>query len=303
MAGRITKEEQEIIRELRLQGYGPRVIGNKLGRGKKTIQRQFVTLGLPTNLKDAGIKQKFLRKVIECKFCGTNYETSDVKTKFCSDNCRGKHNKRTTLRTIRTCGHCGKKFKTYKSKYCSEECRYPNQSNQLHKIRNSRKMYYISCIGCNKRFITRRRRKYCNKECDYKCNYVSKAKTHSIKCTECGKHKEVSFKRKKFCSDTCSKKYANRENYLRRERLKRLNGKIHWDISIERLMKRDGKRCYLCGVKVDIKDISVIDNNMIHGDMYPSIDHVIPLAKEGTHTWDNVRLAHRLCNSIKSDKV
>ena len=35
MAGRITKEEQEIIRELRLQGYGPRVIGDKLGRGKK----------------------------------------------------------------------------------------------------------------------------------------------------------------------------------------------------------------------------------------------------------------------------
>ena len=29
---------------------------------------------------------------------------------------------------------------------------------------------------------------------------------------------------------------------------------------------------------------------------------MIPIAKGGTHTWDNIQLAHRHCNSIKSDK-
>lgn len=32
-------------------------------------------------------------------------------------------------------------------------------------------------------------------------------------------------------------------------------------------------------------------------------DHVVPLAKGGTHTADNIRPAHALCNLRKSDKV
>lgn len=36
---------------------------------------------------------------------------------------------------------------------------------------------------------------------------------------------------------------------------------------------------------------------------YPSIDHIIPVSHGGTHTWDNVELAHRYCNGVKSDKV
>lgn len=45
------------------------------------------------------------------------------------------------------------------------------------------------------------------------------------------------------------------------------------------------------------------DNNFIVGYDYPSIDHVIPISKGGTHTWDNVRLAHHHCNSIKKDSI
>ena len=37
----------------------------------------------------------------------------------------------------------------------------------------------------------------------------------------------------------------------------------------------------------------------IVGKKYPSIDHVIPLSKGGTHSWDNVKLAHFSCNSAK----
>lgn len=29
--------------------------------------------------------------------------------------------------------------------------------------------------------------------------------------------------------------------------------------------------------------------------------HVLPVVKGGTHTWDNVQLAHRGCNSSKDD--
>jgi 5-methylcytosine-specific restriction endonuclease McrA len=35
----------------------------------------------------------------------------------------------------------------------------------------------------------------------------------------------------------------------------------------------------------------------------PTVDHIIPLAKGGTHTWDNVQLAHWSCNSDKRDII
>ena len=46
------------------------------------------------------------------------------------------------------------------------------------------------------------------------------------------------------------------------------------------------------------------DNNVfMAGNDYPTIDHIKPISKGGTHTWDNVQLAHFHCNSIKSDKI
>jgi 5-methylcytosine-specific restriction endonuclease McrA len=34
-----------------------------------------------------------------------------------------------------------------------------------------------------------------------------------------------------------------------------------------------------------------------------TLDHIIPLSKGGTHTWDNVRPAHRRCNELKGDRL
>jgi 5-methylcytosine-specific restriction endonuclease McrA len=34
-----------------------------------------------------------------------------------------------------------------------------------------------------------------------------------------------------------------------------------------------------------------------------TLEHVIPLSRGGTHTWDNVAPAHLLCNDLKQDEV
>lgn len=34
-----------------------------------------------------------------------------------------------------------------------------------------------------------------------------------------------------------------------------------------------------------------------------TVDHVVPLAAGGTHTWDNVAPAHALCNFQKADRM
>ena len=69
-------------------------------------------------------------------------------------------------------------------------------------------------------------------------------------------------------------------------------------------MQRDDNICKICGRQVDTEDYYYTDEGyFIAGNNYPSIDHIIPLAKGGTHTWDNIQLAHRHCNTIKNDKI
>lgn len=108
--------------------------------------------------------------------------------------------------------------------------------------------------------------------------------------------------RRKFCSNEC---YRKTTNYLRgsRDRLNKANI-IDRDITLERLYKKEWGVCYLCGDSCDWEDITINRRGVyIAGDLYPSIDHVIPLAKGGLHSWDNVRLAHRRCNWEKSAKL
>ena len=85
---------------------------------------------------------------------------------------------------------------------------------------------------------------------------------------------------------------------------KRIGSQAHdTDISLYRLSIRDKDVCYLCGESVDWSDCQTINGTFVAGNRYPSVDHVIPLAKHGTHTWDNVMLTHRLCNTNKSDRI
>lgn len=59
---------------------------------------------------------------------------------------------------------------------------------------------------------------------------------------------------------------------------------------------RDGWICQHCKKRVDKK--------FKHPNpMSASLDHIIPLSKGGTHTYDNVQLAHLGCNSSKCNNV
>lgn len=115
-------------------------------------------------------------------------------------------------------------------------------------------------------------------------------------CKECGAPFITGKANACFCSEDCRRKAQNNHHD------RRLKGKVvDRDITLQKLYRRDGGVCYLCGGQCDWTDIEERDGVLIAGDSYPSIDHVVPLAGEGKHEWKNVRLAHRICNTRKSD--
>lgn len=116
-------------------------------------------------------------------------------------------------------------------------------------------------------------------------------------CPECG---GIHFDRKKYCSDKCGQKANDRRKDLNR-RMRTQSQLVDKDISLSALYKRDHGVCYLCGEQCDWNDYTTKGDVFIAGNHYPSIDHVKPLSKGGEHSWSNVKLACRICNSLKKD--
>ena len=87
----------------------------------------------------------------------------------------------------------------------------------------------------------------------------------------------------------------------RRERIESNGSKEN--ITLPRLFKRDKGVCHICKGKCDYNDYEIKGNVFYAKDNYPSRDHVIPLPKGGTHTWDNVKLAHMRCNTVKNNNT
>lgn len=70
---------------------------------------------------------------------------------------------------------------------------------------------------------------------------------------------------------------------MRRHRALKKGAHAVEKISLEDLFERDGGVCHICRKKVAWDE--------------KSMDHLIPLSQGGSHTWDNVALAHRNCNA------
>lgn len=108
--------------------------------------------------------------------------------------------------------------------------------------------------------------------------------------------------RKKYCSSRC----LQRANDVKKRHIRRMRKKsqlIDNDISLEKLYERDKGICYICGCKCDWNDYNIKDGAFIVKETYPTQDHVIPLSKNGMHSWDNLKLACFRCNTLKGGKI
>lgn len=79
-------------------------------------------------------------------------------------------------------------------------------------------------------------------------------------------------------------------NYRERRRM-RLYGSDAPAQKIDRnkVIERDNAICHLCWMPCELEDIH--------------LDHIVPVAKGGSHTYNNIAVSHSWCNQRKADKI
>lgn len=120
-------------------------------------------------------------------------------------------------------------------------------------------------------------------------------------CKECGGVFHSNVSTKLYCSEKCANKNRDRRRGREsdyRARCRHYGVYFNKEVTLDKVYERDKAICKLCGQFVPRFARGWTDD---FGPMSPTIDHIIPLSKGGTHDWDNVQLAHAVCNSYKSD--
>lgn len=112
-------------------------------------------------------------------------------------------------------------------------------------------------------------------------------------CSECGSQ---FVGQTRSYNTLCSKRCASRVKDAKRRARKRQAG--YEPVSRIAVLRRDNFTCYLCGVT-----LTAWDSATGWVPTMATLDHVIPLAKGGAHSMDNLRACCAGCNSAKSDTL
>lgn len=217
----------------------------------------------------------------------------------------------------RSCGHCVSKAipaQEYDDKKRIELSAITKDWEYVRCYNRDKSKHVVRCVHCGaeKKVIGLLHISECT-VCKREQRRIDEERRKYKACAVCGAVFEPSRSDAVYCSERCSEKaYKERHVDIVREKSrinKRLrearakdNGKIDYSITLAKLIERDRHICQLCGREVNENDYVYVGDTFVAGNDYPSIDHIKPLSKGGLHQWDNVQLAHRLCNSIKQNK-
>ena len=124
-------------------------------------------------------------------------------------------------------------------------------------------------------------------------------------CKECGQPFYSQYEGAAYCSDKCKNRVRNRKDaarkqqrgtaqgYRHRMRIERTPATYDRTVTLAAVYKKYHGRCCQCGRKTyRTKD---------YAPDQATLDHIVALANNGTHTWDNVQLLCSDCNSKKRD--
>lgn len=251
-----------------------------------------------------------------CVKCGGPLNTGK---KFCSPECSQSSQRH---RVEAQCRYCDKTFfpkEAGKAAFCSRACAFAAK-NVNGKRHDCCPIRFVEC-GCGIVFASRHGRKYCSLQCQFNGSKRSKPQKEARYCKECCAEMGVDrHGAARYCSKDCAKKSkkapdvlsperrearriykrayrkteAGKERHRIEKRLRRAKRTDAYVAPVVRaeIYKRDGWICGICREKVNPKFV-------VPHPLAKTIDHIVPLAKGGTHEPKNVQLAHFICNSLK----
>lgn len=155
------------------------------------------------------------------------------------------------------------------------------------------------CVVCNNRFKPRTyRTKVCSRDCSKDVarrraaqSYVPVVHTAKRQCRECGKGYVPDHGARVYCGDRCSTRAVKRIS-RKRERARLRLAKVE-SVNPTVVFDRDGWQCQLCGIKTPRRLRGTFDPQA------PELDHIVPLAIGGDHSYRNTQCSCRACNHRK----
>lgn len=246
-----------------------------------------------------------------CAVCSLPFTAMKSGAKYCSQSCRerrprpdrkprasGKH--RIEQRSCKACSGIFAAKTDNDRMFCADQCRLDWAS--IKKAINdpaAHRVYRCKCEGCSVRFERAYHVRYCSKECNARA--IGKAATKHLRtervCPECNKTHTPSYGRSQriYCSNECAKKHNKRVGRLKGKAKRR--AAVVERVDPIKVFERDGWRCHLCGCKTPRRLRGTFDPSA------PELDHIVPIARGGDHSYINTACACRQCNGAKSDSI
>lgn len=250
------------------------------------------------------LKPRYQKKTIylskPCKQCGLLLHGTAKQLSprvFCSPQCNAEDRKQ---HNIKSCEICLKQFhrrlggaqrsKGQESRYCSNTCKFLSQRLDEEEVQrraaSQERDRAIRAVATALRRLHRAKLRAITPVCtcsDCKCVFAPMRFERKSVCAACLRHRANKLRR--------SAKARNKA--VRRARLA-INAER---IDPYEIFGRDRWKCQLCGISTPQSLRGSYDPRA------PELDHVIPLALGGAHTWANVQCACRACNIRKGAKA
>lgn len=267
----------------------------------------------------------------DCVVCSEAFTAKRPEQECCSRSCGNKlaHQRRTagaTARRRRSCEMCGEIFVKHSpsaaarrgehrdGRFCSRRCQFEGQRRYPTRAaaKKAERERWLArhgktpgpserlCAQCGAQFSSTTTAVVCSVECrthrakERKARVFEASKPQAYPCKECGKSVVAVYgdRRRFFCGAVCARKNARRAGKAMRRAKAMLAGRVERVDPIA-VFIRDGWRCHLCGVKTPRSLRGTMGNRA------PEVDHIVPLAAGGGHSYTNVACACRRCNIDK----
>jgi len=256
-----------------------------------------------------------------CQECGKVFAAKAYNTHHCSNTChrdaKARHAREMRAQgkysgPTKKCAHCSRVFVAKHSKgqvYCSRTCRFAE-----HAVKTIASVVMTHCNWCGsnvRRIPTHTTfRKYggdrvamclaCERQLASDgagfAGATAIASNPVACCINCNRLFIREGSSTKTCSEACQSQVLTDARWrAKKRRAARQVRKNDGTVRRRMVFERDNWTCMICHGKVRPRRLAANQPDEA------TVDHIVPLARGGAHSMDNVQTACRLCNSLKSD--